>query len=83
MIELFAVFHVNHILPHIKFYPFLPNWAIRGKPQQSLFYEFPSHLGSNKVSYCIRSLKLEFIFFGESEKRSVFVGCKSLMGLLT
>ena len=34
------------------------------------------------MSYCIKSLKLEYIFFGEGEKRSVFVGCKFLMGNL-
>ena len=45
-------------------------------------HEFPSRLGLNKLSYCIRSLKLECIFSGEGEKRSVFVGCKFLMGNL-
>jgi hypothetical protein len=51
--------------------------------QTNIFYEFPSRLGLNKVSYCIRSLKLEYIFSGKGEKRSVFVGCnKFLMGNL-
>ena len=34
------------------------------------------------MSYCISSLKLKCIFSGEGNKRSVFVGCKFLMGYL-
>jgi hypothetical protein len=45
-------------------------------------YEFPSRLGLNKVSYCVKSLKLKYMFSGEGGKRSVFVGCKFLMGNL-
>jgi hypothetical protein len=26
------------------------------------YYEFPSRLGLNKVSYCVKSLKLEYMF---------------------
>ena len=47
-----------------------------------IIYEFPSRLGLNKVSYCVKSLKLKYMFSGEGEKRSVFVGCKFLMGNL-
>jgi hypothetical protein len=43
--------------------------------------EFPSRLGLNKVSYCIGSLKLEYIFSGEGEKRSVFVGMQIPNGI--